>query len=54
MDFLHGLKGKRIVNVSIEFRFPKLPNPIIKLKAKLCWKAAETLMQDAAWRQEDK
>lgn len=33
MDFLHGLKGKRIVNVSMEFRFPKLPNHPNKAKS---------------------
>lgn len=54
MDFLHRLKGQRIVNVSMELRLPKLPNAIIKLKARLGWKAAETLMQDAAGQQEDK
>lgn len=34
MGFFHGLTGKTIVNVSVEFRFPKLPNHYNKVKSK--------------------
>lgn len=34
--------------------FPSCPATIIKLKATLCWKAAEALKQDAVQEWEDK